>query len=470
MSGDPEQEYFTDGISEDIITDLSKVSALSVVARNTAFTFKGRSVKVPDVARQLGVSHVLEGSVRKAGNRVRITAQLIDGAAGDHIWAERYDRDLTDIFALQDEISEAIVTALKLKLLPEEKKAIERRGTDSVEAYDLFLRGRGWLFTFSALDVKRSIDLFRRATALDPTFAAAWASLANALGFSLMFFPETMATARPEMEHAFARATSLSPRLPAVLRSRAVQSALRYDWADLEEAFAALGEHTAAAVPAGGAPGAGLFFCALGHVQEGLRRSLLDRQADPLTLGVSFVLQMLLGCAGRFDEAEAEYERSKDLAGERGAIEWQAVTRMMALGDHERMKRLVVSFGPGAEQMQPFLPGLLKVIDEPDKALAIVRAAFDDPACQDSAPLAAIASWATYYGDDALALGALKRAFVDMRGQTLPDIWNPVFARLRRDPGFKEIVRGVGLADHWRKTGRWGDFARPVGENDFELS
>src|SRR5438309_2068306 len=102
MSGDAEQEYFSDGISEDIITDLSKVSALSVVARNTAFTFKGRNVNVADVARELGVSHVLEGSVRKAGGRVRITAQLIDGAAGDHIWADRYDRDLADIFALQD--------------------------------------------------------------------------------------------------------------------------------------------------------------------------------------------------------------------------------------------------------------------------------------------------------------------------------------------------------------------------------
>ena len=114
MSGDAEQEYFSDGISEDITTDLSKVSALGVVARNTAFTFKGRSVNVIDVARQLGVSHILEGSVRKAGQRVRISAQLIDGDSGDHLWADRYDRDLDDIFAIQDEISKAIVAALKL--------------------------------------------------------------------------------------------------------------------------------------------------------------------------------------------------------------------------------------------------------------------------------------------------------------------------------------------------------------------
>jgi adenylate cyclase len=182
LSDDPQQEYFSDGISEDIITDLSKVSALSVVARNTAFTFKGKSVKVPDVARELGVSHVLEGSVRKAGNRVRITAELIDGAAGDHIWAERYDRDLTDIFALQDEISEAIVTALKLKLLPQEKQAIERRGTESVEAYDLYLMARSYYLTGNYGDPRRdeAIErLSRRAVEIDPGYAQAWVLLAT---------------------------------------------------------------------------------------------------------------------------------------------------------------------------------------------------------------------------------------------------------------------------------------------------
>ncbi len=137
MSGEPEQEYFSDGITEDIITDLSKISALSVIARNTAFTFKRQSLDVKDVAKRLGVTYVLEGSVRKAGNRVRITAQLIDGAEGDHVWADRYDRDLDDIFAIQDEISKAIVEALKIKLLPQEKKAIEQRGTTNAEAYNL---------------------------------------------------------------------------------------------------------------------------------------------------------------------------------------------------------------------------------------------------------------------------------------------------------------------------------------------
>jgi adenylate cyclase len=180
-SGDAEQEYFSDGISEDIITDLSKVSALHVVSRNTAFTFKGKAVDVRQVVGQLKVSHVLEGSVRKAAGRVRITAQLIDGSNDSHVWAERYDRDLKDIFALQDEISHAIVDALKVKLLPEEKKAIKRHGTENVDAYNLYLLARQSYTTGFEGDSRRNeaiIRLCRRAVEIDPNYAEAWALIA----------------------------------------------------------------------------------------------------------------------------------------------------------------------------------------------------------------------------------------------------------------------------------------------------
>jgi adenylate cyclase len=183
MSGDAEQEYFSDGISEDITTDLSKVSALGVVARNTAFTFKGQSVNVCEVAKKLGVTHVLEGSVRKAGDRVRINAQLIDGASGDHVWADRFDRDLEDIFAIQDEISEAIVKALKVRLMPSEREAIERRGTTNPEAYKLYLLARQYWITGNHGDMRREERVMRicgRVVEIDPYYAQAWALLANA--------------------------------------------------------------------------------------------------------------------------------------------------------------------------------------------------------------------------------------------------------------------------------------------------
>ena len=181
MSGDPEQEYFSDGITEDVITDLSKVSALGIISRNSAFMYKGTHVDIPKVARDLNVSHVLEGSVRKAGGRVRISAQLVDAETNNHIWAERYDRDSSDIFALQDEISEAIVKALRLRLLPEEKKAIERRGTDNAEAHNLYLMARQTYVNSHDIDPRASeaiVRLCTRATEIDPEYAQAWTLMA----------------------------------------------------------------------------------------------------------------------------------------------------------------------------------------------------------------------------------------------------------------------------------------------------
>ena len=206
MSGDPEQEYFSDGITEDIITDLSKVSALLVIARNTAFTFKGKVMDVKEVARALEVSHVLEGSVRKAGDRVRITAQMIDCTTGGHMWADRYDRDLTDIFAIQDEISKAIVAALRVKLLPEEKKAIEARGTTSVEAYNLYLMARHQWITGDYSDVRRGesiVRICRQSVSFDPGYAQAWALMALAQA-QLRLFHGKDVDALPAVERALA--------------------------------------------------------------------------------------------------------------------------------------------------------------------------------------------------------------------------------------------------------------------------
>ena len=180
MSGDPDQEYFSDGITEDIITDLSKISSLRIISRNSAFQYKGEKLDVPQLVREMKVTHVLEGSVRKAGGRVRISAQLVDCEDSGHVWAERYDRDTSDIFALQDEISRAIVKALRLRLLPEEKKAIERRGTDSVEAHDLYLMARQ-IYVTSREDERASKAIVRtcaRATEVDPNYAQAWALMA----------------------------------------------------------------------------------------------------------------------------------------------------------------------------------------------------------------------------------------------------------------------------------------------------
>lgn len=177
MSGDPEQEYFNDGITEDLITDLSKISGLFVISRNSVFFYKGRVVKAGQVAEELGVRYVLEGSVRKAGERVRITAQLIDATTGGHVWAERYDRELKDVFALQDEITQQIVVALKVKMDEAEQERVLRKDTGSLNAYDYVLRGRWLANHYTEKENAQAKLMYERAIELEPEFASAYANL-----------------------------------------------------------------------------------------------------------------------------------------------------------------------------------------------------------------------------------------------------------------------------------------------------
>ncbi len=183
MSSDAEQDYFADGITEDIITELSRFKSLFVIARNSTFTFKGQSLAVKEIGRRLGVRYVVEGSVRRAGKRLRITAQLIDAVNDAHLWAERYDRDLDDIFAVQDEVTQAIVTAIEPHLASTERERARRKPPENLGAWECYQRGLWHLYRHTAEDSAKGQELFRRAIELDPAFAAPHA----ALGFSLYY-------------------------------------------------------------------------------------------------------------------------------------------------------------------------------------------------------------------------------------------------------------------------------------------
>ncbi len=240
MSGDPEQEYFSDGITEDIITDLSKVSGLSVVARNTAFTYKGKTVEVAEVAKHLDVNFVLEGSVRKAGARVRVTAQLINGKDDRHVWADRYDRDLTDIFAIQDEITHAIVEQLKVKLLPQEKKSIGQTPTANVEAYTYYLRGRDFFHRHSKRYFELARRMFLKAVELDPLYARAYAGIADCDSFLFLWYREDIAI--DSILDTSAKALALDDKLAEAHGSRGLALSLLRDYdqatAEFEQAIA----------------------------------------------------------------------------------------------------------------------------------------------------------------------------------------------------------------------------------------
>ena len=241
MSGDPEQEYFSDGITEDIITDLSKVSGLLVIARNTAFTYKGKAVKVQQVAQELGVPFILEGSVRKAGARVRVTAQLISSENSAHVWADRYDRELTDIFAIQDEITHAIVDQLKVKLLPQEKKSIQQTPTDNVEAYTFYLRGRQFIERRSKVYYQLARQMFAEAAKLDPLYARAYAGIADCDSFLYLHY-HVEDVAIEDILATSAKALALDSGLaePHASRGLALSVEKRYDeaFAEFERAIA----------------------------------------------------------------------------------------------------------------------------------------------------------------------------------------------------------------------------------------
>jgi adenylate cyclase len=176
LNADPEQDYFSDGMTDDLITDLSNISGLTVISRNSVFAYKGRAIKPQELAQELGATHILEGSIRRAGNRIRINAQFIDARSGTHLWAERYDRNLDNIFQVQDEITERIVTALKIELSDQEKSELEKHYTKNIAAYDMFLKGQQQFLKFTREGNSGARGYFKKATELDPGFARAFAN------------------------------------------------------------------------------------------------------------------------------------------------------------------------------------------------------------------------------------------------------------------------------------------------------
>jgi len=238
MSADPENEYFTDGIAEEIINALTKVQALRVAARTSAFAFKGKNLDLRKVGEQLSVGTILEGSVRKAGNRLRVTAQLVNVADGYHLWSERYDRELQDVFAIQDEIAGNIVRALRVVLSDAEKRAIEQApaATAKVEAYEYYLRGRQFFHQFRRTGMQFARRMFDRAIEIDPHYALAYTGVADCCSLLYMYWDGSK-TNLDGAESASARALELGPELSEAHASRGFALSLRRQYAPAREHF-----------------------------------------------------------------------------------------------------------------------------------------------------------------------------------------------------------------------------------------
>lgn len=306
MSPQKDQEYFCDGIAEELINALTHVKDLRVVVRTSAFSFKGKDVDVRDIGRTLSVETVLEGSIRKAGNKLRITAQLIKVEDGFHLWSEKFDREMEDIFAIQDEIAKAIVDNLELKLLAQERAAIGKRPTDDPETYNLYLMGLYFTYKLSREASDKALDYFKRAIDRDPDFAPAYVGMASVLMTMGNVGLALPADVFPKAKTAFRRALELDPHSALVHFHVGMAYYLKRE---LEKAIAAFQKSKAIADFAGWADARiGIIHAQRGEKQEAVKilEDLLARKK--ITYVSSANIGWLWGALGNFDEAFAGFD------------------------------------------------------------------------------------------------------------------------------------------------------------------
>ncbi|MCK4409512.1 MAG: protein kinase, partial [Candidatus Eisenbacteria sp.] len=303
LSADPEQEYFCDGMAEEIINSLAQLDGLRIVARTSSFAFKGKNEDIREMGRQLGVETLLEGSVRRAGNRLRVTTQLINVADGCHLWSERFDREMEDVFAIQDEISLAVTDALKVKLLGEEKKKVVKRHTENFKAYRAYLKGRYHWFIRSSSDIEKAIEYLKEAVAIDPEYALAYAGLADCYGVLSIYRPVAPEEIYPKAKAAAMKALELDDSLSEAHAALACIMD-NYEWdgvgaeREIERAIALNpGYATAYQWKAEG-------LITQGRFDEAVEVMNRARELDPLSLFMNARVGMALYYARRYDEAK----------------------------------------------------------------------------------------------------------------------------------------------------------------------
>ena len=467
MSAEHNQEYFSDGLSEELLNQLAQIGELRVSGRTSSFSFKGKNEDLRVIGEKLGVGNLLEGSVRKDGNHLRITAQLINAKDGIHIWSKTYDRELSGVFAVQEEIAKDVSGALSIKLNVGEMSRA-RGGTTNLDAYDKYLqakakRDRG----VGRADLLETDQLFRDALAIDPKFGRAWSGLYDSLSDTLIFVQENSAAVRAEMAKASAQAVALAPSAWWAQATRANELTTQQKWAEAQIAAKA----TLAAAPAFNAD-ATLAYTAftwpVGRSREAPDLWAGVRQADPLSVRASFIYQISLCWTERYDELVKENLRSRTLQGDH--IEANGLTAACLAPRQGTGARTL------AEAVKNGVPAIFRFgyehlrdhINDPVAMRAELKKMLVDPEYQESGRMEGVADIAVLLGDADTALAAMRRTYVDLAGNNAGDIWFPIYKNLRQDLRFKKILRDMGLVDYWRRSGNWGDYCKPVGADDFE--
>jgi TolB-like protein len=471
MSSDPEQEYFSDGLSEELLNKLARVKGLQVAGRTSSFHFKGKNEELRAVGQALAVGHILEGSVRKSGNRVRITAQLINAKSGYHLWTESYDRELADIFAVQDEIATAVTSALEVTLGVGAFGHV-RGMTHNAAAFDEYLKGKAAYARSDHDSWIQATEHYQRAVALDPAFTLPLVYLWYIYSRGSSLVPEKTEEWRRKAADVLVRALAATPNSPYVQEIVATDSWQRGDWCAAGAAFdrlpalaAEFGTQSRVDLITGG------FSMRVGRLKEAVAKLEAARAADPLLVGVSLYLATSYACSGDLDAALAEFDRGLTLDGYKSLMRMGGLLAALAKGDRAEIDRRIALFDGHETPEKNTGLAMAQFLDDAEAGLSEIRRLTDAGSNRREDVNSALFSyWAGYFGDPDLALSLMRDISVNDRAIILSfNLWHPLMREVRRLPGFKTFVSEMGLVDYWRKFA-WADLCRPVGEDDFECS
>ena len=446
MSADPENEYFSDGLTEDILTNLSRIKSLKVISRTSVMQYKGTTKTVRQIGRELGVQTILEGSVRKAGNQVRISAQLIDSRNDEHLWAQNYDRELRDIFSVQSDVAERIVQALKAQITAGEEAKLWRHPTASIEAYEEYLRGRHFLAKRSEPALRKAIEHFERSIAIDPNYAVAYTGIADAYLVLSLFGIVPPRAALPKAKEAAEHALRLDGALAEAHASLGlVKFQFEWDFSGAEQEL-----RSAIQLNPNYAPAHHYYadvLKALGRFEEALAEIRAASSLDPLSLAVGTGVGHVLYLSRRYDEAIEAYRRTVDLDPSFGQARLWFGRPFLEKGMYTEAIREMEEAVRITERSTVALAGLGHAYassGQIEKAQAILDELFDR-AKKEYVPAYSIALVYVGFDDKDKALDWFEKAFEERSTWLAWVNVEPRFDCLRGQERFKNLVRKIGF-------------------------